>query len=73
MICLNTTCHYLSNRQFCQNVKCFLIYVLTNMDINTDMCIYVQKEFLEFYRSRNTSVFVTFWALQKHNDDKIDH
>ena len=27
---------------------------------STDMCIYVRKEFIEFYRSRNTFVFVTF-------------
>ena len=27
---------------------------------STDMCIYVLKEFIEYYRSRNTSVFVTF-------------
>ena len=39
---------------------------------STDMCIYVLKEFIEFYRSRNTSVFVTFLdALKAY--DKIDH
>ena len=27
---------------------------------SVDMYIYVLKEFIEFYRSRNTSVFVTF-------------
>ena len=36
------------------------------------MCIYVLKEFIEFYRSRNTFVFVTFSMLQQYND-KIDH
>ena len=39
---------------------------------STDMCIYVLKEFIEFYRSRNTFVFVTF--LDASNAyDKIDH
>ena len=32
---------------------------------STDMCIYVLKEFIEFYRSRNTSVFVTFFRCFK--------
>ena len=32
---------------------------------STDMCIYVLKEFIEFYRSRNTSVFVTFLDASK--------
>ena len=36
------------------------------------MCIYVLKEFIEFYRSRNTSVFVTFLDASKAYD-KIDH
>ena len=39
---------------------------------STDMCIYVLKEFIEFYRSRNTSVFVTFLDASKAYD-KIDH
>ena len=39
---------------------------------STDMCIYVLKEFIEFYRSRNTSVFVTFLDASKVYD-KIDH
>ena len=30
------------------------------------MCIYFLKEFIEFGRSRNTSVFVTFEMLLKH-------
>ena len=39
---------------------------------STDMCIYVLKEFIKFYRSRNTSVFVTFLDTSKAYD-KIDH
>ena len=39
----------------------------------TDMYIGFLKEFIEFYRSCNTSVFLTFLMLQKHNYDKIDH
>ena len=39
---------------------------------STDMFIYVLKEFIEFYRSRNTSVFVTFLDAAKAYD-KIDH
>ena len=39
---------------------------------STDMCIYVLKEFIKFYRSRNTSVFVTFLDASKAYD-KIDH
>ena len=39
---------------------------------STDMCIYVLKEFIDFYRSRNTSVFVTFLDASKAYD-KIDH
>ena len=39
---------------------------------STDRCIYVLKEFIEFYRSRNTSVFVTFLDASKAYD-KIDH
>ena len=36
------------------------------------MYIYVLKEFIKFYRSRNTSVFVTFLDASKAYD-KIDH
>ena len=39
---------------------------------STDMCIYVLKEFIKFYRSRNTSVFVTFLDASKAYD-KMDH
>ena len=39
---------------------------------STDMHIYVLKEFIEFYRSRNTSVFVTFLDASKAYDI-IDH
>ena len=39
---------------------------------STDMCIYVLKEFIAFYRRRNTSVFVTFLDASKAYD-KIDH
>ena len=38
----------------------------------TDMCIYVLKEVIEFYRCRNTYVFVTFLDASKAYD-KIDH
>ena len=39
---------------------------------STDMYIYVLKEFIEIYRKRNTSVFVTFLDASKAYD-KIDH
>ena len=39
---------------------------------STDMCIYVLKEFIEFYGSRNTSVFVSFLDASKAYD-KINH
>ena len=39
---------------------------------STDMCIYVLKEFIKVYKSRNTSVFVTFLDTSKAYD-KIDH
>ena len=39
---------------------------------STDMCIYVLKEFIEFYGSRNTSVSVTFLDASKAYD-KIDY
>ena len=39
---------------------------------NTDMCIYVLKEFIEFYRSRYTFVFVAFLDASKAYD-KIEH
>ena len=35
---------------------------------STDLCIYALKEFIEYYESRNTSVFGTFLAF-----DRIDH
>ena len=38
---------------------------------NTDMCIFVLKEFIEFYRSQNTSVFVTFLDVSKAYDKLI--
>ena len=39
---------------------------------STEMCIYVLKEMIEFYKSCNTSVFVTFLDASKAYD-KIDH
>ena len=39
---------------------------------STAMYIYVLKEFVEFYRNRNTSVFVTFLDASKAYD-KSDH
>ena len=39
---------------------------------STEMCIYVLKELIEFYKSCNTSVFVTFLDASKAYD-KIDH
>ena len=32
---------------------------------SVDMCIYVLKEMIEYFKSRNTSVFVIFWMHQK--------
>ena len=41
---------------------------------STDMCIYVLKEFIEFYRSQNTSVRVLVTLLDASKAyDKIDH
>ena len=37
-----------------------------------DMCIYVVKEMIEYFKSLNTSVFVTFLDASKAYD-KIDH
>ena len=39
---------------------------------STEMCIYVLKEMIEFYKSCKTSVFVTFLDASKAYD-KIDH
>ena len=39
---------------------------------NTDFCIYTLKEDIEFYKLRNTSVFVTFLDASKAFD-RIDH
>ena len=39
---------------------------------STDMCIYVLKEMIEYFKNRNTSVFVTFLDASK-TYDKIDH
>ena len=39
---------------------------------STEMCMYVLKEMIEFYKSCNTSVFVTFLDASKAYD-KIDH
>ena len=39
---------------------------------STVMSIYVLKEFIEFYRSRNATVFVIFLGASKAYD-KIDH
>ena len=39
---------------------------------STDFCIYTLKEYIEFYKLRNTSVFVTFLDASKAFD-RIDH
>ena len=39
---------------------------------STDFCIYTLKEYIEFFKLRNTSVFVTFLAASKAFD-RIDH
>ena len=39
---------------------------------STDLCIYALKEFIEYYKSRNTTVFVTFLDASKAFD-RIDH
>ena len=39
---------------------------------STDMCIYVLKEIIEYFKSRKTSVFVTFLDASK-TYNKIDH
>ena len=39
---------------------------------STDLCIYALKEFIEHYKSRNTTVFVTFLDASKAFD-RIDH
>ena len=39
---------------------------------STDMCIYVLKEMIEYFHSRNTSVFVTLEDASKAYDT-IDH
>ena len=30
---------------------------------STDLCIYALKEFIEYYKSRNTTVLSPFWTL----------
>ena len=39
---------------------------------STDFCIYTLKEYIEFYKLRNTSIFVTFLDASKAFD-RIDH
>ena len=39
---------------------------------STDMCIYVMREYIEHFRSRNTSVFVTFLDASKAFD-RLNH
>jgi len=39
---------------------------------STDLCIYSLKEFIDFYKQRNTTVFVTFLDASKAFD-RIDH
>ena len=39
---------------------------------STDKCIYVLKEIIEYFKSRKTSVFVTFLDASK-TYNKIDH
>ena len=39
---------------------------------STDMCIYVLKEMIEYFKSRSTSVFVTFLDTSKAYE-KTDH
>ena len=43
-----------------------------NTGHSTDLCIYALEEFIEYYKSRNTTVFVTFWDTSKAFD-RIDH
>ena len=39
---------------------------------NTDFCIYTLKEFIEYYKQRNTTIFVTFLDASKAFE-RIDH
>ena len=39
---------------------------------STDLCIYTLREFIDFYKKRNTTVFVTFMDASKAFD-RIDH
>ena len=39
---------------------------------STDFCIYTLKEFIEYYKQRNTAIFVTFLDASKAFD-RIDH
>ena len=39
---------------------------------STDFCIYTLKEFIEYYKQRNTTIFVTFLDASKAFD-RIDH
>ena len=32
---------------------------------STDFCIYILKEFIEYYKQRNTTIFVTFFRCQQ--------
>ena len=57
---------------FCQNCQFFGCTPRLKKDHSTEMCIYVLKEMIEFYKSCNTSVFVTFLDASKAYD-KIDH
>ena len=39
---------------------------------STDLCIYTLKEFIEYYKTRGTTVYVTFLDANKAFD-RIDH
>ena len=39
---------------------------------STNFCIYTLKEFIEYYKQRNTTIFVTFLDASKAFD-RIDH
>ena len=64
--CTTKTTECFKNNLFCKQFE-IMLHLQKNltsgfikMGHSTDMCIYVLKEFIEYYRSQNTSVFVTF-------------
>ena len=44
-----------------------------NMRHSTDFCIYILKEYIEFYKLKNTSVIGTFLDASKLAFHRIDH